>query len=78
MAGRDASDAHNKTGQWRTTQNRSVANRIPLRPTCGATRHPERGIYLVAVPKELGSAWELMKAIKRTIDPKNIMNPGER
>jgi FAD/FMN-containing dehydrogenase len=29
------------------------------------------------VPQELGGAFEVMKQIKRTLDPNNVMNPGK-
>jgi glycolate oxidase len=29
------------------------------------------------VPTELGGAFEVMKQIKRTLDPNNVMNPGK-
>jgi glycolate oxidase len=38
----------------------------------GATREGSAPL----VPLELGSAWPLMKLVKRTLDPNNVMNPG--
>jgi glycolate oxidase len=29
------------------------------------------------VPHELGGAYDVMKDLKRTLDPRNIMNPGK-
>jgi glycolate oxidase len=29
------------------------------------------------VPEELGGGWEVMKKVKRVLDPLNIMNPGK-
>ena len=29
------------------------------------------------VPEELGGAYEVMKKIKRALDPLNVMNPGK-
>ncbi len=30
------------------------------------------------VPTEMGAAWEVMKTLKRTLDPNNVMNPGKQ
>ncbi len=40
----------------------------------GATRAGDAEL----VPVEMGPAWEVMKKIKRTLDPHNIMNPGKQ
>lgn len=30
------------------------------------------------VPQEMGASWEVIKTIKRALDPRNIMNPGKQ
>ncbi len=40
----------------------------------GATRAGDAEL----VPTEMGSAWQVVKTIKRTLDPNNIMNPGKQ
>ncbi|MFZ0385747.1 MAG: FAD-binding oxidoreductase [Solirubrobacteraceae bacterium] len=40
----------------------------------GATRAGDAEL----VPREMGASWEVVKKIKRTLDPLNIMNPGKQ
>jgi glycolate oxidase len=40
----------------------------------GATREGDADL----VPTEMGSAWEVVKRIKRALDPNNVMNPGKQ
>ena len=40
----------------------------------GATREGDAEL----VPTEMGSAWGVVKTIKRALDPNNVMNPGKQ
>jgi glycolate oxidase len=40
----------------------------------GSTREGDAEL----VPIEMGASWEVVKKIKRTLDPLNIMNPGKQ
>ena len=40
----------------------------------GATRAGDAEL----VPTEMGSSWEVVKRIKRALDPNNVMNPGKQ
>jgi glycolate oxidase len=40
----------------------------------GSTREGDAEL----VPREMGAAWHVVKQIKRTLDPLNIMNPGKQ
>jgi glycolate oxidase len=40
----------------------------------GATREGDAEL----VPTEMGSSWEVVKRIKRALDPNNVMNPGKQ
>ena len=40
----------------------------------GATREGDAEL----VPAEMGSSWEVVKRIKRALDPNNVMNPGKQ
>jgi glycolate oxidase len=40
----------------------------------GATRAGDAEL----VPQEMGASWEVVKRIKRALDPNNVMNPGKQ
>jgi glycolate oxidase len=40
----------------------------------GATRAGDAEL----VPTEMGEAWQVVKSIKRALDPNNVMNPGKQ
>jgi glycolate oxidase len=52
----------------------SIRNGGSITACHGATRAGDAEL----VPTEMGSAWQVVKAIKRTLDPNNIMNPGKQ
>jgi len=55
-----------------------AANRVIIQYNATLSHH--HGVGLLRAPymrDSLGSAFPLLEAIKRTLDPKNILNPGK-
>ena len=38
----------------------------------------DAGLLAPSFPEEMGGGWEVMKMLKRNLDPHNIMNPGKQ
>jgi glycolate oxidase len=52
----------------------SIAHGGSITSCHGATREGDAEL----VPAEMGGGWEIMKQVKRALDPNNVMNPGKQ
>jgi glycolate oxidase len=64
-------------GAWVDAKREIARASIEVGGTISAAHGSSRAGEVDLVPLELGGAYDVMKTIKRTLDPRNVMNPGK-